>query len=529
MKTSEGTIDKMKRIPRNHKVRRFHQAKWDEPVIFELSQPGERGVEVPPVEPQIVETVGDGISSLPDSLRRKKRPNLPEISQYRIIRHYSRISQEVLGSDFNVEIGQGTCTMKYSPKINERFVRSPKMAELHPLQDESTVQGMLEMTYQLDLYLREISGMNKFSFQPGSGTQALFTQASIVRKYHESRGEGEQRNEFITTHFSHPSQAATAAVKGFKIIYVPADENGYPDLEALKGLVSERTAAFAVANPEDTGIYNSRIKEFTDVVHAAGGLCCYDQANANGLLGITRALEAGFDMCFFNLHKTFSVPHACGGPATGAIGVTAELEQFLPGPIVDFDGERYFYKRDLKNSIGKVRSFYGVPPAVLRSYAWVRALGADGLKEVAEIACLNNNYLYHKILQIRGASAPYIQGRRLEQVRYSWQQLKEDTGVTTYDVQRRMVDFAHHYWTSHHPYVVPEPFTLEPTESYSMAELDEYIAALTHISQEAYENPEIVKTAPHNSTGHRVLESVLDDPDQWCITWRAYLKKTAQN
>ncbi|MET3291076.1 UNVERIFIED_CONTAM: glycine dehydrogenase subunit 2 [Brevibacillus sp. OAP136] len=518
----------MKRIPREHRVRRFHQAKWDEPVIFELSQPGERGVEVPRVEQAIIDEVGDGISQIPAGLARKKLPNLPEISQMRVIRHYFRISQEVLGADFNVEMGQGTCTMKYSPKINERFARSPKMAELHPLQDESTVQGMMEMTYKLDLDLREISGMDAFSFNPGSGTQALFTQASIVRKYFESRGE-HQRNEYITTNFSHPSQAATAAVKGFKIIYCPADENGYPDIEKLKELVSERTAAFAVANPEDTGIYNSRIKEFTDIVHAAGGLCCYDQANANGLLGITRAKEAGFDMCFFNLHKTFSIPHACGGPATGAIGVVKELEEFLPGPVVAFDGERYFYKRDLKNSIGKVRSFYGVPPAVLRAYAWVRALGAEGLVEVAKIACLNNNYLYHKVLQIRGASAPFVNGRRLEQVRYSWEQLKQETGVNTYDVQRRMADFAHHYWTSHHPFYVPEPFTLEPTESYSKAEIDEYVNALAHISDEAYTNPQIVKTAPHNSTCHRIEESVLDDPSQWAITWRAYLKKTAQN
>ncbi|MDF2679499.1 MAG: putative glycine dehydrogenase [decarboxylating] subunit 2 [Brevibacillus sp.] len=515
----------MKRIARDHKVRKFHQAKWDEPVIFELHQPGEKGVEVPKVEEEMEAVVGDGLSKIPAGMERKQLPNLPEIGQMRVLRHYLRISQETLGADFNVEMGQGTCTMKYSPKVNEKFARSPKMAELHPLQDESTTQGMLEMTYRLDLAMREISGMDSFSFQPGSGTQALFAMASIVRAYHESRGEGGQRDEIITTIFSHPSQAATAAVKGFKIITLYPDKDGYPDLDELKQVVSERTAGFVVANPEDTGIYNPRIKEFTQVVHEAGGICYYDQANANGLLGITRARDAGFDMCFFNLHKTFSIPHACGGPATGALGVSKELEPFLPGPIVEFDGERYTFKRDLAHSIGKVRSFYGVPPAVLRAYAWIRSLGAEGLEEVAKVAVLNNNYLYHKITQIRGASAPYIKGRRLEQVRYSWEQLTKETGITTEDVQRRMCDFGLHYWTSHHPYVVPQPFTLEPTESYSKEDLDEYIHALTQISKEAYEQPEIVKTAPHASVVHRIEESVLDDPKQWAITWRAYLKK----
>ncbi|MEH7122626.1 aminomethyl-transferring glycine dehydrogenase subunit GcvPB [Bacillus sp. JJ1773] len=516
----------MQKINRSHKVRNFHQAKWDEPIIFELHKSGERGVSLPAVEDEIINSVGDGISAIPSEMVRKRQPNLPEISQNRVLRHYLRLSQETLGAAFNVEIGQGTCTMKYSPKINETFASSPKMSELHPLQDVSTVQGILEVTYKLDLCMREISGMDYFTFQPGSGTQSLFTMASIVRAYHDANGEGEQRNEIITTSFSHPSAAATAAVKGYKIITLQPDEEGFPDIEELKAVVSERTAGFVVANPEDTGIYNYRIKEFTKIVHDAGGICYYDQANANGLLGITRAKEAGFDMCFFNLHKTFSTPHACGGPATGALGVSSKLKEFLPGPIVEKQDEKYVLNDNLKHSIGKVRSFQGVPQTVLRAYAWIRALGAEGLKDVAQIAVLNNNYLYHKILKIRGASAPYINGKRLEQVRYSWEQLTKETGVTTDDVSRRMADFAHHYWSSHHPFVIPEPFTLEPTESYSKADLDEYIASLTQISDEAYTNPELVKNAPHNSTIHRVDEQdFFENPEKWAITWRSYLKK----
>lgn len=306
----------------------FHQAKWNEPIIFELHQKGEKGVEVPPVDEEITQLVGDGISDLPLEMKRKSKAALPEIGQARVLRHYLRLSQETLGSDFNVEIGQGTCTMKYIPKINEFLVRDPKLTELHPLQDESTVQGILEIFYKLDLCMREISGMDCFTFQPSGGTQALFTMASIVRKYHEVRGEGDQRDEIITTIFSHPSQAATAAVKGYKIITLHPDEDGFPDIEKLKAVVSERTAGFVVANPEDTGIFNGKIDEFTKVVHDVGGLCYYDQANANGLLGITRAKEAGFDMCFFNLHKTFAAPHMCGGPATGALGVIEDLKGF---------------------------------------------------------------------------------------------------------------------------------------------------------------------------------------------------------
>ena len=516
----------MKKINRDFKVRDFHQAKWNEPIIFELHNPGHRGIEVPLASEALKKEAGDVYATIPQGMRRQKAPALPCVSQARVLRHFLRITQEVIWADLNVEIGQGTCTMKYSPKINERLARSPKMSELHPLQDERSVQGILEIMYKTDLLLREICGMDRVSFQPQSGSQALMTMASLIRAKVEHDGKGEQKDEIITTLFSHPSAAASAIVKGFKVRTVGPREDGYPDFEQLKALVNERTAGFICANPEDTGLYNGEIKKFTELVHSVGGYCAYDQANANGLFGITRARDAGFDMCFFNLHKSFSTPHGCGGPGTGAVGVSKDFADFLPAPVVDFDGEKYFLNDELPHSIGKVRVYQGTPQVVLKAYAWMRALGAEGLYEVAKIASLNNNYLYKRILELRGTSVPFDSGeQRVEQARYSFQKLFDETGVSTEDVQRRMCDFGLHYWTSHHPYVVPQPFTLEPTEFTSKEDIDEYADAIAQIVEEAYTNPEIVKSAPHNSSAHRNDESPFDDPKQWAISWRSYQKK----
>lgn len=513
-------------IAKKPPLRRFHQASWDEPVIFELSQPGQRGILVPQAEEEVQREAGDVLGALPASLRRKQPPKLPEMSQIHVLRHYARLSQENLGIDLNIDIGQGTCTMKYNPKVNDQLARSPRMSELHPLQDESTVQGILEIMYRVEQFLKEISGLDRFTLQPGSGSVAIYTNVAMFRAYHADRGDAGKRDEVITTIFSHPSNAACAKTAGYKVITLYPDADGYPDLDALKAAVSERTAALMITNPEDTGIFNARIEEFVKVVHDAGGLCVYDQANANGILGITRAREAGFDLCHFNLHKTFSTPHGCGGPGAGASGVTEKLIPYLPVPTVDYDGSRYFLNFDLPKSIGKVRPWYGVVQNMLRAYAWIMNLGADGLREVAEIAVLNNNYVLNKVLEIKGASAPYATGkRRIEQVRYSWEKLTQETGVHSEELGIRAADFGLHYWTSHHPFVVPEPMTLEPTESYSREDLDEYVGVLRHIAEEAYTNPEIIKTAPHNSTVHRIHHEPFDDPRQWAITWRAYLRK----
>jgi len=520
----------MKRIKRSSKVRDFHQARWNEPIIFELSKKGERGILVPQAEEAIVDQVGDGLSKIPSSMRRNGLPNLPEINQKRVLMHFLRLSQENLGGDVNIEIGQGTCTVKYNPKVNDKIANTDKMTALHPLQDESTVQGILEVIYKTDEMMREISGMDYFSFQPGGGSQATMTMASIVRMYHRVNGEEEQRKEIITTVYSHPSDAAAPALKGYKIINIMPDENGHPDYEAFKAAVSNRTAAFVVANPEDTGLFNPRVKEFTDLVTAAGGLNCYDQANANGLFGVARAKEAGFHMCYFNLHKSFGTPHGCGGPGSGAVGVISELKEFLPKPLVESSGEKYFLNYDIKNSIGKVKSFIGTPQVVLKAYAWIMSLGAEGLYEVAKIASLNNVYLIEKLLKYEGITVPYdVSNQRIEQARYTMEKITKETGIGISDVARRVMDFGMHIWSSHHPFYIPEPITLEPTESPSKEDLDEYIETLHHIFNEAYENPEIINSAPNNSTIHQVDESSLDDPKQWCPTWRVYLRKTEAN
>jgi glycine dehydrogenase subunit 2 len=513
-------------ISRKPALRRFHQASWDEPIIFELSTPGERGVLVPMPEPDLREAVGDVVGALPASVRRQTPAELPELAQMRVLRHYLRLSQETLGTDLNIDVGQGTCTMKYSPKVNDAVIRTPKLADLHPLQGEDSVQGALEVFWRLEQMLAEICGMARVSLQPAAGSAAIWTNISMIRAYHSARGEGEKRREVITTIFSHPSNAACAKVAGYRVITLYPDADGYPDINALAAAVSERTAALLITNPEDTGIFNPRISEFVGLVHSAGGLAAYDQANANGILGITRAGDAGFDACHFNLHKTFSTPHACGGPAAGACGVSAKLVPFLPAPTVERAGDRFFLDSERPLSVGKVSPFYGVTPNIARAYAWIMALGADGLRAVAETAVLNNNYLQQRVLGIPGASAPYAEGRRrIEQVRYSWQQLHEETGISSEQVGTRAADFGLHYWTSHHPWIVPEPFTLEPTESYSTAELDEYADVLAEIAREAREDPDTVRTAPHRQSVHRTDHSDLDDPGRWAITWRAYRRK----
>jgi glycine dehydrogenase subunit 2 len=512
-------------------LRPFHQASWNEPLLPELSSPGERGLIPPEVEHELAAAVPDPFAGVPDSLRRTSPPRLPELSQPRILRHYLRLSQETLGNDVNIHLGLGTCTMKYSPKVNEELIRSPKVADLHPLQPPETVQGMLELLYRFERMLCEVSGLDRFSFQPAGGSQGVYANARMIRAYHAARGEPE-RDEIITTIFSHPCDGAAPATTGFKVITVYAGERGYPEPEAIRSAVSERTAGLMITNPEDTGLFNPHIGEIVDIVHEAGGLCHYDQANANGILGITRAREAGFDLCQFNLHKTFSSPHCSMGMPVGACGVTDSLAPFLPAPTVEFDGARYRLDYDRPRSVGKIRAFHGVPATVVRSYAWVMSLGAEGLREVAHAAVLNNNYLASRLAGVPGIGVAFEEtneAHRLEQIRYTLAQLKEDTGVGTEDVARRTADFGvASYFTSHEPWVVPEPMTLEPSESYSRADLDEYAEILAEVSREAYEHAEEALDAPQRSTVHRMDQAPHDDPQRWALTWRAFERKRRQ-
>ena len=508
-------------------LRPFHQASWNEPIVLEQSSPGERGILLPEPEPDVA-AAGDGLADLPAELRRTDPPGLPELSQPQVLRHFLRLSQETLGIDVDIHLGAGTCTMKYSPKVNEELVRSHKVTELHPEQDDATVQGILEAMWRFERALCEISGMDRFTFQPGGGSQAVYANAAMIKAYHAARGES-HRDEIVTTIFSHPCDGAGPATAGFKVVTVYGDESGYPSVDAIKAAVSERTAGLMITNPEDTGIFNPHIAEIVEVIHAAGGLCHYDQANANGILGVTRARDAGFDLCQFNLHKTFSSPHCAMGMPVGASGVTEELARFLPSPTVERDGDRFYLDHGRPDSIGKVRAYHGVPATVVRSYAWVLALGAEGLREVAEIAVLNNNYLAKKVAEIQGIAVSYADGndtRRLEQIRYSLAKLKEDTGIGTLDVARRTSDFGvAQYFPSHEPWVVEEPMTLEPAETVSRADLDTYAAILARISDEAYSDPEVIRSSPHSSTVHQIDPEPLDDPERWALTWRAWVRK----
>ena len=510
-----------------NQTRNYHAARWDEPIISDMGSPGERGVLVDEADPAITGAVGDPLAKVPGNMRRTQAPPLPELSQVQVLRHYMRLSQMTLGFDLTPDASSGTCTMKYSPKLNELIARLPEVQELHPLQDAETMQGMLQIVYDFGRMMCAISGMDEYSFQASSGAQGIYTNASIIRAYHESRGEGAQRTEVITTAFSHPADAATPSVAGFKVITLMPGPNGYPEMEALQAVLSDRTAGFMVTNPEDTGLFNPQLPDMVAAVQEAGGLCAYDQANANGLFGIVRAGDTGFDLCQFNLHKTFSAPHSSQGQGTAAVGVTEKLARFLPKPTVGFDGDRYFWDNDRPDSIGKVRSFNGNLQTILKSYAWVMSLGAEGLRAVAETAVINNNYLATRIARIKGVELPWDPGvRRLEQVRYSWRKLHEDTGVSTSDLTRKMVDFGLPTYTeSHVPKLVDEPMTLEPTESLSLDELDEYVAVLQAISDEAYSDPETLKGAPYQAATDQLPHAQFDDPDRWAMTWRAFKRK----
>lgn len=512
----------------NQQPRKYHAHVWDEPIIMEMGRKGERGITIPKTEKEIEKEIRKYKSYIPPKMIRKRKPNLPEISQLHVLRHFLRLSQQTLGMSLNIDIGMGTCTMKYSPIINEELVGLPQFTETHPFQDERTVQGILEIIHKFARIMCEISGMAEFSFQPGGGAHGIFTNACMIRKYHEINGELDNRNEIITTLFSHPADAACPATAGFKIISLhPDPETGLPDIEALKTAVSKNTAGLMITNPEDTGIFNPKIDEFVNIIHEAGGLCAYDQANSNALFGITRARDAGFDMCHFNIHKAFSSPHGSMGPACGAVGVSNELTEFLPVPIVTFQDSVYHLDYDRPNSIGKVREFFGNIETIVRAYSWVMGMGAEGLKKVSETSVINTNYLIKKMSNILGVTMAYPkQNIRLDQVRFSLEKLKKDSGVGTEDIARRMIDFGiQEYFTSHHPWVVPEPFLPEPCETYSKKDIDYWVSIIKYVCEEAYANPEIARTAPHNQSTSKINQGILNDPNNWAMTWRAYVRK----
>jgi glycine dehydrogenase subunit 2 len=509
------------------KIRKYHAPVWDEPLVMQMGQTGRRGSIAPKTESKIADTVGNALDLLPAGMKRANPLNLPELSEFEVQRHYLHLSQQTLGM-MGISLF-GTCTMKYNPRVNERIVYQPFVAEMHPHQDPETMQGILEVVNRFDHLLRKLSGLDKFVFQAGGGADAAYTQACMTRAYHASRGELEQRNEIITTAQAHPCNPATAAAAGFKIITLPLEDDGFPSVEALKAVVSNRTAALMVNNPDDIGIYNPHIKEWVKIVHDAGGLCFYDHANFNGVMTRIRAADIGFDACMYMLHKTFGGPKGGGGPAVGAYGCNEKLIPFLAGPTVETNADGSFYlKEGGENSVGRIREFLGNIPTVIRAYSWTRSMGIEGLRDAANISVLANNYMEKRLLEIPGITKgmPGVKGRRLEMTRYSLGELTADTGVSCLDVQNRMTDYGvDAYWLSHEPWFIPEPFTPEAGELWSVEDIDYWIDVLETVCNEARTNPELVKTSPHNQVVHKQNSTNLSDPAKWATTWRAYKRK----
>ncbi|MFQ6065193.1 MAG: aminomethyl-transferring glycine dehydrogenase subunit GcvPB, partial [Candidatus Bathyarchaeia archaeon] len=468
----------------------YKQARWDEPVVFELGSEGRRGHLIPSVEDEIKKVTGDVKRLLPQELRRTKPPKLPELSEVEVVKHYTRLSQ----MNYSVDLGLyplGSCTMKYNPKINEILSKSPSLAMLHPYQDEETAQGILEIMYTLSRWLAEITGTHEVSLQPAAGAHGEFLGTLIMRAYHKLNGELDDRMELIVPDAAHGTNPASGTMAGFKVVVVPSDENGCVDLEALKEAVSDRTAGLMLTSPNTLGIFERNIEEIAEIVHEAGGLLYYDGANLNAILGKARPGDMGFDIVHINIHKTFGTPHGGGGPGAGPIGVSEELERFLPVPRVGLDGNRYFLDYNKPHSIGKIRCFYGNVGVLLKAFGYILSLGAEGLEEVAEVSVLNANYLLQKLKGIRGFDIPYAENRpRKHECVFSADKMYRETGVRALDISKRILDYGMHAPITYFPQIVKEALMIEPTESFEKEELDRFVGVLRKISEEAYSNPE---------------------------------------
>jgi glycine dehydrogenase subunit 2 len=507
----------------------YQAVRWNEPILYELGKEGRRGMLIPRLESEIRDMIGDVVSTLPSTMKRTKPPAWPELSEPEVVQHFIRLSQQTFGTDSGDNSGVGTCTMKYNPKINEALARSPKLGNMHPLQDESQAQGILEMIFRLGDWLRSISGMDEFSFQPRGGAHAVFINATIMKAYHANNGEADQRDEIITTVLSHPCNASSPRVAGYKIVTLyPDSETGVPDVEALKASTSKRTAGITITDPYDTGVFDANISEYIDIIHEAGGLVAIDQANANSVLGRLRIGDIGADLCHFNLHKSFSTPHGSCGPGSAPIGAKEFLTEYLPVPIVKYDGNKYSLDYDRPKTIGQMGEFYGVIPNIVRAYTWISSVGLDGMKEVSDVAVINNNYLIQKMIKVKGVTLPWSKAHpyRMQEGRFSLEKMEQETGIGIADLNRRIVDFGvQRCFTAHEPWTFPEPFTPEPPESITRETLDRFAEIFHRISEEAYNTPEVVKTAPHNCSVSRIDSSPSTDSSKWATTWRAYIRK----
>ncbi|MEW8969814.1 MAG: aminomethyl-transferring glycine dehydrogenase subunit GcvPB [Mesobacillus sp.] len=471
--------------------------KEDQPLIFELSTPGRVGYSLP--EMDVPEA--DLSELLPEGFLREEEPELPEASELDIMRHYTALSKRNHGVDSGF-YPLGSCTMKYNPKMNENVARFNGFAHLHPLQDESSVQGALELMYDLQEHLIEITGMDEVTLQPAAGAHGEWTGLMMIRAYHEANGD-HNRTKVIVPDSAHGTNPASATVAGFETITVKSDENGLVDLEDLKKVVGEDTAALMLTNPNTLGLFEENILEMAEIVHGAGGKLYYDGANLNAVMSKARPGDMGFDVVHLNLHKTFTGPHGGGGPGSGPVGVKADLIPFLPKPIVTKQDGVYKFDYDRPQSIGRVKPFYGNFGINVRAYTYIRTMGPDGLKAVTEYAVLNANYMMRRLAE--SYDLPFNRHCKHEFVLSGKRQKK--LGVRTLDIAKRLLDFGYHPPTIYFPLNVEEAIMIEPTETESKETLDAFIDAMIQIAKEAEENPEIVQEAPHSTVIGRLDET----------------------
>lgn len=465
-----------------------------EPLIFELSKSGRRAITYP--TPDVAET------TIPESLLRDEL-NWPEVSEIDVIRHFTRLSQKNHAIDIAM-YPLGSCTMKYNPKINEAVARYPGFARLHPYQPESTVQGALELMYELQEILGEISGFDDVTLQPAAGAHGELTGCLTIRSYHHERGDT-ARTKMLIPDSAHGTNPATAVMAGFDVVTVPSDPRGNVDIELLRTLVGPTTAGLMITNPNTLGLWDEHILEVVKVVHEAGGLVYNDGANFNAILGIARPGDLGIDIMHYNLHKTFSTPHGGGGPGSGPVGVRSELAKYLPGPRVrkvEKDGVDWFEWFQPEQSIGQLHSFNGNFGMHVRAYTYIRMHGEAGLRQISKDAVLSANYL---LARLRGAFDVAYDRTCMHEFVLSGSRQKAN-GVRTLDMAKRTLDFGIHPPTTYFPLIVAEAMMIEPTETESKESLDYFADTYLQIADEAANNPEYVISAPHTTEYKRLDE-----------------------
>ncbi|HEV8376143.1 MAG TPA: aminomethyl-transferring glycine dehydrogenase subunit GcvPB [Candidatus Polarisedimenticolia bacterium] len=464
-----------------------------EGLLFEKSAPGKRGCEVPAWD-------GPVADALDARWTRDEIEGFPELSEREVVRHFTRLSRLNYANDEGF-YPLGSCTMKYNPKVNEKIARLDGFAEAHPLMPEGAVQGCLQVMADLERYLCEITGMDAFTLQPAAGAQGEFTGIKMVRAYHQAHGN--PRQIVLIPDSAHGTNPASAHLCGYRVEEITSDERGCVHLGDLKERMREDVAVLMLTNPNTLGVFEREIGEICRVVHAGGGLVYLDGANLNAFVGVARPGDMGVDVMHTNLHKTFSTPHGGGGPGSGPVGVKEPLSRFLPVPRVVRHESHWKWSSDLPHSIGKVHGFYGNFGMHVRAAAYILANGAEGLREIAETAVLNANYLRKRL---EGTyHLPYASAS-LHEVILSDRNL-EKFGVRTLDVAKRLMDYGIHPPTIYFPLIVKGALMIEPTESEGIEDLDAFVDAMLRIAKEAEEDPEMLRKAPHTTPVGRLDEA----------------------